>query len=339
MNADDFNALLAAAYHAQSPSSESPMNTGDSTGDMPWIDPKTVTLVPDADTRDQISKFRQRLSAAGFVPLPILGKRPPIAGWQKQTATSVEDIERWCRQHPAAKNTGILTAHTPALDIDILGAAAADAVEVLARERFGPRGQIIVRYGRQPKRCIPFRCDTPFAKIDAKLVPPGGGDTEKIEFLADGQQFVVAGIHPDTKQPYHWVDGDIGDVCRADLPTITESEARSLVNDAVGVLVDKHGYTVKQAKPKDEQAGNGTTDWAEFFANPTDHDLMVGFAMSLVRAGMTAGAATNMLHAIVDAAPGDAERKQRRHSEIPGIVSSAGVKSSGTLISARLSTF
>jgi DNA polymerase I len=329
----------------KAPVKEFPMNTEDDPiGDLPWVEPKTVALAPgagDDSPRDEISKFRQRLLAAGFAPIPIFGKRPPMVGWQKQTATSVEDTERWCRQYPAAKNTGILTAHTPALDIDILGAAAADAVETLARERFGPRGQIIVRYGRQPKRCIPFRCDTPFAKIDAKLVPAGGGDTEKIEFLADRQQFVVAGIHPDTKQPYHWVGGDIGDVCRADLPTITESEARSLVADAVALLIGKHGYTVKQAKPKDEQAG--TTAWAEFFADPTDHDLMVGFVMSLVRSGMTAGAITNMLRAIVGAAPGDAERKQRRLDEIPGIVSSAGAKcaaqSSGALISARASTF
>jgi DNA polymerase I-like protein with 3'-5' exonuclease and polymerase domains len=273
-----------------------------------------------------VVELRRRLLGAGFAPLPIAGKRPAIIGWQKQTKTTVEDIERWRRHYPAATNTGVLTAHTPALDIDILQPAAAEAAETLARERFGGGGRIIVRYGRQPKRCIPFRCNATFPKIVSNLVPPGGGDTEKIELLADGQQFVVAGIHPDTKQPYSWHGGEIGAVQLDELPAITESEAKALVHDTAALLIGKYGYTVKEAKTKGNGAGATAADWASFIANPIDHDTLASFAMSLVKSGASDGAVVNLLHALVDGADGDAERKRRRHDEIPGMVSSARSK-------------
>ena len=68
------------------------------------------------------------------------------------------------------------------------------------RERFEERGCILPRIGKPPKRAIPFRTADPFAKITANLIAADGSTGEKIEFLCDGQQVVVAGIHPGHRQ-------------------------------------------------------------------------------------------------------------------------------------------
>ena len=78
-----------------------------------------------------ISLLRCSLRAAGYAPLPIQGKRPPMKDWSQLAATDA-DIAAWERAYPYAPSTGILTKATPALDIDITTEPAAEAVEALA---------------------------------------------------------------------------------------------------------------------------------------------------------------------------------------------------------------
>ena len=40
-----------------------------------------------------------------------------------------------------------------------------------------------------------------------EVIDPGGQTGQKIELLADGQQIVAFGLHPDTKKPYSWFGG------------------------------------------------------------------------------------------------------------------------------------
>ena len=191
-----------------------------------------------------VADIRRRLRAASYDPLPCSGKRPVIEAWQKRFETSDADIDIWSKLYPNANNTGILTRTTPALDLDILNEEAARAAEDLVRRRFEERGSVLVRIGQPPKRAIPFRTDTPFAKILVNLVALNGSpDPEKIECLCDGQQLVVAGIHPDTKQPYRWHGGEPGQIRHDDLPLITGDEARALVAELVELLVRDFGYS------------------------------------------------------------------------------------------------
>ena len=60
-----------------------------------------------------------------------------------------------------------------------------------------------MRFGRLPKRTLPFRTATPFPKMSASFEAPNG-TLHKIEVLGDGQQFICFGIHPDTQEPYTW---------------------------------------------------------------------------------------------------------------------------------------
>lgn len=78
---------------------------------------------------------RLKLLYAGFSPIPLIGKQPVLKTWQKHNGVSELEIASWSKRYPLATNTGILTALAPALDVDILDAEAAAAIEALAQER------------------------------------------------------------------------------------------------------------------------------------------------------------------------------------------------------------
>ncbi len=278
------------------------------------------------------AEVRARLLAAGYTPVPCVGKIPVLKGWQKQHDPTLIEIEQWSRTSPAATNTGILTRLTPTLDIDIGDPEAAKAIEDLVRERFEERGNVLVRFGRAPRRCIPFRTDTPFQKMVVDFDAHDGADQkpeklEKLEMLAAGQQVVVAGIHPDTGKAYSWHGGEPGEVERRDLPHINEDEARALVDDTAALLVEKFRYRLRTVKPR--KAGNGAddetpTDWS---VDPIDHDQLTALAMRLLKSGMNAGAVHNFLRSQVAGLTGvDEDQRQRRLKEIPGMVESAAAK-------------
>jgi hypothetical protein len=191
---------------------------------------------------------RQRVVVAGFVPIPFNGKRPVLDDCQKRTDASPGDIDIWSQLFPDATNTGIVTRLVPAFDIDILNPDAAAAVEDMVRERYGDASRICVRFGLAPKRAVPFNTGQPFKKIEMKLISPNvlaDQKIQKLEVLGDGQQLVVAGIHPDTDRPYRWWGGEFGEIKRCELPPISLTETQALVTDAVELLVREHGYQQK----------------------------------------------------------------------------------------------
>ena len=279
---------------------------------------------------------RLKLLKAGFCPIPLRGKNPGMKHgweWQKLSGANDEQIEMWGKVFTDATNTGILTKHNPAFDIDILHPEAAEAIGELVTERFEERGYVPVRIGKAPKRAILFRTNDPFPKINRPLTAPDGTE-QKIEFLADGQQIVVHGIHPDTRKPYTWHGGEPGDIAAEDLPYISEPEAQQLVNDVARLLIAEFGYKEKTT-PKTNGAANPNheqrqADWADYLANVIDHDALCQFAAALVTTGMNEAASVNFLRSCVaTCATTDEERRQRRLGEIPAIVRSAAGKFSG----------
>jgi hypothetical protein len=283
---------------------------------------------------------RLQLLGAGFEPIPVNGKAAVMNGWQ-HGGVSPEQIRVWEQPRPKgygdARNTGILTRLTPTLDLDILTPEAAAAAEQLVRDRFGEDGAVIlVRFGRAPKRAIPFRTAKPFPAIKAHLLAAHEGDGTRpgqhIELLGDGQQIVVDGIHPDTKQRYGWQGGlCVGDIQHDELPEISAVEAKALVEDLADLVTKEHGYrlinSVGQPINKidpDRDAG-GTSEPLEWpaFGDLIDHDHLTSFAMKLLKAGMHPAAIKNMLRHFIAQVPSiDRSRRERRLSEIGGIVNS-----------------
>jgi hypothetical protein len=57
---------------------------------------------------DAAAEKRKMLLAAGYAPLPAVGKAIPVQGWSSLAATD-GDIDGWSKQFPEALNTGALT--------------------------------------------------------------------------------------------------------------------------------------------------------------------------------------------------------------------------------------
>jgi P4 family phage/plasmid primase-like protien len=288
------------------------------------------------------TEVRLALLNGDYDPIPLRGKNPGLMerwGWQKIGHASPEQATNWLRDFPDATNTGALTLRMPTLDIDIQDSDAAEAVEHLILDRYGEHGQVLTRIGKAPKRAIPFRTDAPFAKITHKVLRPDGVE-ERFEFLSEGQQVVVDGIHPDTRQPYRWEHGDLFTVPRSELPLIRGAEAQALANDAVELIVAEHGY---RAKGRTQGGGVGAgdvrpaADWVSYFNNLIDHDNNAALVMALLRSGMHGPHVHNLVSAKIAALvyPGPdepasrqewEERRARRVCELRSMIESAARK-------------
>lgn len=284
--------------------------------------------------------LRKHLRDDAYDPIPVItnGKKPLLDKWQTKIKVSDAEIDSWDKR-PGEKSTGLLTHRLPGFDIDIKVLDAAVAVEKLVHARFKGQGKILVRVGYAPKRLVPFKTDKPFKKIVVNLIAPGDIEHkgQKIELLAEGQQFVAFGIHEDTRKPYLWFGGEPGKIKRSELPSINEAEARKLVDDAVELLIRDHGYKRAKERPEkdrgngDGAASGGSEDWAYLIGSIREghqlHNSTRDLAMKLVASGMGGGAAVNFIRGLMDAS--DVRHDQRwkdRRDDIIRLVESAEAK-------------
>jgi hypothetical protein len=202
--------------------------------------------------RHHATAYRRRLLAAGYSPLPVNGKAPPVPGWQDIVATN-DIISAWEDKYPDATNTGILTGNTPAIDIDVLDSDVADEVQQIAERLIGTSA---VRTGQAPKRAMLFRTDEPFDKISTPIFISPGGRAHKVEILGRGQQIVVDGIHPDTHSPYTWQGGEPGPQLERGALTSFSAEQASDFIVAATQCMSGHGWT-----PKKKPNGDAGSSW------------------------------------------------------------------------------
>jgi hypothetical protein len=289
-------------------------------------------------TIDDAIAVRLALTHHGYTPLCLYGKSPPqfgknnprrgLAGWQHLANVTSSQIHMWARVWPDAVNTGILTAHTPALDLDILNELAAIDAEELVRERFEGNGRVLVRIGHAPKRAILFRTNEPFPKITAALTRPGfEGLGEKLELLCDRQQLVVHGIHPQTTRPYSWFSGTPWTVHRDELPLINGKLAGKLISTIVDMLIKEHGYAAARISSRGTHPED-SPDWKELVANILSgadlHESIRNLAAKLIRSGMHPGSAVHLLRGLMRASSvAHDDRWRERYDDIPRQVFSA----------------
>lgn len=210
--------------------------------------------------------YGAQLAALGYriVPLPPGSKGPRRPGWQKLEATA-ELVARWTANGSADDGVGILAAHTPAIDVDVLDPEVAAHMQAALETIFGPLAHI--RVGRAPKFLIPFRCDEPFRKLSSAVyVDVLTGDEHRVEVLGDGQQWVAYHEHPDTLQPYDWTRGGLLGLPRDQLPVLTlegAQEAMSAFETIASDLVAAGTWELK-ARPHETRAAptaDALLDW------------------------------------------------------------------------------
>lgn len=178
-----------------------------------------------------LARFGAALIDNGYQIIPIQrGKKAPgFDGWQKSRSTKPQ-LDDWLANGHRNSGVGILTKHTPAIDIDVLDDEAAERLENWVKENINFNAP--VRIGQFPKRLMLFKTDEPFRKMRSALYRDEFGDIHRIEVLCDGQQFVAYHKHPNTGRPYHWTDENLTPL------TVPATELPSLTTDQVKALFD-----------------------------------------------------------------------------------------------------
>ena len=151
-----------------------------------------------------------------LIPLHNPGKRPIISGWEAYSQSEPTDfeIQLWGTRYP---NAGIGLVSGPdgviAVDLDFLDTAKSARALRIANETLGTTQ--LVRVGQAPKTMLFFRAD---GNLD-----PGGRAFGGYELYRHSGQVVLYSVHPDTRQPYRWIEARPEDISPSDLPVISQS--------------------------------------------------------------------------------------------------------------------
>lgn len=182
-----------------------------------------------------------QLHAHGYkvIPIPHGSKRPVEDAWEGFDLSEL-DIRRFAERRYKNGSIGILTEHTPAVDLDIYNADLADEMCRWVERQFGD----IVRVGMAPKRLLVFRTDKPFRKL--QCVYNDGTRDHGVEILGQGQQFVAYGIHPDTMKPYAWTSLDEPLTLEADQLPLLRAEDADTILDKFEELAAARGWVRKR---------------------------------------------------------------------------------------------
>jgi len=147
--------------------------------------------------------------------------------WQDYVPTA-NDIERWDRSRA---NIGLKAGKYPALDIDVVNESLARIIGDMAVKRLG---KAPLRVGRFPKRLLMYRTDEPIGRMRLRF-KDGKGVEQLVELLGDGQQYVINGVHPVTREPYT-LDQDISVRGPRCLRKVTRERVEQFFADLVDTL-------------------------------------------------------------------------------------------------------
>lgn len=218
-----------------------------------------ISVVPPGATLTANSKLKPE--ALGKTP----GKRSSAGewygyNWQAAGPATLRDVAQWTLD---GANTGLRASAFPAVDIDCTDENLVAVIRGLAITMLGDAPE---RQGRKPKSLLMYRTETPFGRMRLWI----DGRKHLVEVLGDGQQYVVAGIHPGTKQPYTWRSPLVE---APDLYEIDAEAAKGFL-EAVADAADMLGYSV-------EHEGNGSLSVDREAVNQT---ALVGDAAKVAEA-------------------------------------------------------
>ena len=234
-----------------------------------------------------------------LIPLHNPGKRPIISGWEaySQSDPTEFEINLWGMRYPDA---GIGLVSGPdgviAVDLDFLDTAKSARALHIANKTLGATP--LVRVGQAPKTMLFFRADV---NLD-----PGGRAFGGYELYRHSGQVVLYSVHPDTRQPYFWIEARPEDVSPSDLPVISQSMLNAFKTEMDPLCEIKRQFFDKARSYLD--GANGTSPTAKVLSllnrsleDPlkvaadcvreasagTRHYMMVGAVTALVKTGYT----------------------------------------------------
>jgi hypothetical protein len=223
----------------------------------------------------------------GYEPIPLLGKRPLIKGWTDGPITS-QRLKAWATAHPDHTNTGLRCSKLAIADNDVVDPGLEIEVEALIIQHLGTSMRRVGQKGGQRL----YSNETPCEKMSVSG-DDLNGNTQKFEILGQGQHGVGFGIHPDTSQPFKWLNGKSPkDTPFSELPEVTPEQLKGLIRAIEKLFADK-GFTeievrglVDGEKTESKCAGEPVTinELEAVFAHVdpvTDRNTWIGFAGAL----------------------------------------------------------
>ncbi|MDA0661631.1 MAG: PriCT-2 domain-containing protein [Proteobacteria bacterium] len=174
--------------------------------------------------------FGPKLVELGYDITPVIGKKPILPRWPGRP-----DAARQYDDYPAATGVGVLLGgkhNLVAVDVDVLNPFCSNELERLVEEELGSAPK---RIGKAPKFLVLFRCTELQKKIRTGVYEIDNVDAA-VEVLGEGQQFVAAGVHPDTGGRYVWPDDKLIDIAPEELTEVTPDALRRYLAMASSVM-------------------------------------------------------------------------------------------------------
>lgn len=199
-------------------------------------------------------KHGHALAEQGYDTTPLNGKVPVLKGWQNRPEAA-KDFEKY-----AACNIGIVLGgvhNIIAADIDVRNAEAAAEIKALAIDILGAAPE---RIGAAPKTMLIYRAAAAATKRKTAVYDLDGQDA-CVEILAEGQQFVASGIHPDTQRKYTWPQDSLMDYPAGELPLVNSDDISEFLAAANTVLCN-HGAIKSKSLVSSNGAGGRILDFS-----------------------------------------------------------------------------
>ena len=201
----------------------------------------------------------------GYAIIPIVPgeKRPVGSGWQntRMLGPAFEEIKTkytggvgiLCGvEH---ERLGYTFAPIAAVDIDTTNVQLAEKFAQWCQGRFGVT---VERIGLAPKTLLVYRVvEAGWPKRTSDWFEDKEGTRHRLEVLGKGQQFVAYAIHPDTGEPYQWVDpfGGLTEMPSSELPVLTQENLDEIVR-TFDLMAKAGGLTVVSNTPKNTPPGH-----------------------------------------------------------------------------------
>jgi len=189
------------------------------------------------------------LLSNGYLIIPIKPghKRPALDNWQS-SRLGASDLARY-PMHGVGVLCGQGARPLVAIDVDTTDEELASRFVAWCQDNLGPTCE---RVGNAPKILLVYRAAAEgWGKATGAWFEDELGERHRLEVLGKGQQFVAYHVHPDTGQPYEWVDfyGGIESVAASELPVITEDQVAQAMAEFDRLALEVGLVKVVKSKP------------------------------------------------------------------------------------------
>jgi AAA domain-containing protein/primase-like protein/bifunctional DNA primase/polymerase-like protein len=217
---------------------------------------------PFGKSAEEIIATRLTLLKNGYCRVPMVGKAPSMTGWQNRCKVAAEyEIRSWSRDYPDQINTGILGGLVVGVDIDVLIPELTERLIIKCTELLGHSR--LRRVGHAPKTLFCYRVEAPIKKLSTPDLLIDDGSKHRVEILAEGQQFVAFGIHPETGQPYRWGEQTPLNTPLAELPLVTLEALEQFKVEAEQIIREAGGLTKRERDRGKGQERQEDMSWGD----------------------------------------------------------------------------